>query len=72
MHFETPHNDIKFVLSVIELFVIEKMGQNFHICPRSGPTESKNLDSMAEKRNYVKGLDPLAMMYYNIYLKSTS
>ena len=33
-----PHIDIKCVLSIIESYSIEKMGPNFHICLRSGPT----------------------------------
>ena len=36
--FETPHNEMKCVLSIIELYPIEKMGQHFHICLWSGPT----------------------------------
>ena len=36
--FETPHNEIKCVLSILESYSIEQMGQNFQICLRSGPT----------------------------------
>ena len=36
--FETPYNEIKCVLSIIESYSIEKMGQNFYICLWSGPT----------------------------------
>ena len=35
--FETPHNNIKLILSIIESYSIKKMGQNFLICLRSGP-----------------------------------
>ena len=31
-------NEIKCVLSILESYSIEQMGQNFQICLRSGPT----------------------------------
>ena len=37
--FETPHNEIKCILSIKESNLNKKKGQNFHICSRSEPRE---------------------------------
>ena len=37
MHFETPNNEMKCVLGIKESNFNGEMGQNFHICLRSGP-----------------------------------
>ena len=35
--FETPHNEIRCVISIKESNFNVKLGQNFHICLWSGP-----------------------------------
>ena len=59
--FETPHNEIKCVLSVKESNFNEKKDQNFHICLRSALCEKffgvffiLDYDSMCSETNFTQ------------------